>query len=111
MKALPLGLPIIEVVAMRYLFGIPLVLLAMWRTASGWPTLSSWKANTPRGVLNFASLILFFTALRRLPFAEKLTLSYLAPLMLALLAGALPNRLDKRRAIVFVFPWRSSLSW
>ena len=24
-KALPLGLPIIEVVAMRYLFGIPLV--------------------------------------------------------------------------------------
>ena len=47
-KALPLGLPIIEVVAMRYLFGIPLVLLAMWRTGAGWPTLSSWKANTPR---------------------------------------------------------------
>jgi len=88
-KALPHGLPIIEVVAMRYLFGIPLVLLAMWRTGSGWPTLSSWKANTPRGVLNLASLMLFFTALRRLPFAETLTLSYLAPLMLAVLAAVL----------------------
>jgi drug/metabolite transporter (DMT)-like permease len=88
-KALPLGLPIIEVVAMRFLFGIPLVLLAMWRTGAGWPTLSSWKANTPRGVLNFASLMLFFTALRRLSFAETLTLSYTAPLMLALLAALL----------------------
>ena len=88
-KALPLDLPTIEVVAMRFLFGIPLVLLAMWRTGAGWPTLSSWKANAPRGVLNFASLMLFFTALRRLPFAETLTLSYLAPLMLALLAALL----------------------
>jgi S-adenosylmethionine uptake transporter len=71
-KGLPLGLPVIEVVAMRYLFGIPLVFLAMWRTGAGWPTLSSWKANTPRGILNVVSLMLFFTALRRLPFAETL---------------------------------------
>lgn len=89
LKALPHDLPMIEVVAMRYLFGIPLVLLAMWRTGAGWPTLSSWKANAPRGILNVASLTLFFTALRRLPFAETLTLSYLAPLMLAVLAALL----------------------
>src|SRR4029077_9030075 len=88
-KALPLGLPLIEVVAMRYLFGIPLVLLAMWRTGAGWPTLSSWKANAPRALLSVASLILFFVALRRLPFAETLTLTYVAPLMLALLAALL----------------------
>jgi drug/metabolite transporter (DMT)-like permease len=88
-KALPPGLPVIELVAMRYLFGVPLVLLAMWRTGAGWPTLSSWKANTPRGILNTVSLMLFFTALRRLPFAETLTLSYLAPLMLVLLAALL----------------------
>src|SRR5689334_7324390 len=76
-KALPLGLPITEVVAMRYLFGVPLVLLAMWRAGARWPKLSSWKANAPRGVLNAFSLMLFFIALRRLPFAETLTLSYL----------------------------------
>jgi drug/metabolite transporter (DMT)-like permease len=61
----------------------------MWRTGAARPTLVSWKANTPRGVLNIVSLLLFFTALRRLPFAETLTLSYLAPLMLAVLAAVL----------------------
>jgi drug/metabolite transporter (DMT)-like permease len=85
-KALPHSIPTIELVAMRYAFGIPLVLLAMWRMRAGWPTLSSWAANTPRGVLNVASILLFFTAPRRLPLAEALTLSYLAPLMLTLMA-------------------------
>ncbi len=86
-KSLPHGVPVIEVVAMRFLFGIPVVLLAIWRTRARWPTLASWKANIPRGVLNVASTLLFFTALRRLPFAEALTLGYLAPLMLALMAA------------------------
>jgi S-adenosylmethionine uptake transporter len=85
-KALPHSVPTIELAAMRFVFGIPIVLLAMWRIRAGWPTLSSWKANAPRGLLNAASLLLFFTALRRLPLAEALTLSYLAPLMLALMA-------------------------
>ncbi len=86
-KALPAELPTMQVVAMRFLFGIPLVLLAVWRSGAGWPSLSSWKANAPRGVLNVASTLLFFTALRRLPFAEALSLSYLAPLILAVLAA------------------------
>jgi S-adenosylmethionine uptake transporter len=85
-KALPHGVPTIQLVAMRFMFGVPLVLLAMWRIRAAWPTLSSWKANAPRGLLNAASLLLFFTELRRLPLAETLTLSYLAPLMLALMA-------------------------
>ncbi len=88
-KALPLGLPTIELVAVRFLFGIPLVSLAIWRTGADWPTLSSWKANAPRGVQNFVSEMLFMMALRRLPLAETLTLSYLAPLMVALLARPL----------------------
>jgi S-adenosylmethionine uptake transporter len=88
-KGLPSDLPTMQVVAMRFLFGIPLVLAAVWRTGSGWPSLSSWKANAPRGVLNVASTVLFFTALRRLPFAEALSLSYLAPLILAVLASVL----------------------
>ena len=88
-KALPAGLPTIEVVAMRFAFGIPLVMVAMWHMGAGWPTLASWKANAPRGVLNVGSTLLFFTALRRLPFAEALALSYLAPLILALLAAFL----------------------
>ncbi len=86
-KGLPDDLPTMQVVAMRFLFGIPLVLIAVWRSGAGWPSLASWKANAPRGVLNVASTVLFFTALRRLPFAEALALSYLAPLILAVLAA------------------------
>ncbi|MCC6717925.1 MAG: DMT family transporter [Acetobacteraceae bacterium] len=88
-KAMPASLPTIQVVAMRFVFGIPLVLAALWWLGAGWPSLSSWKANAPRGVLNVASTLLFFTALRRLPFAEALALSYLGPLILALLAAAM----------------------
>lgn len=86
-KSLPHSLPLMQVVALRFLFGIPLVLLALARTGAGWPPLASWKANIPRGVLNVASTLLFFTGLRRLPFAEALSLSYLAPLLLAVIAA------------------------
>lgn len=93
-KALPHSVPTIEVVAMRFVFAIPVALLAIWRTGARRPTLASWKANAPRGVLNVLSTVLFFTALRRLPFAEALTLGYLAPLMAALMAAfALGERL------------------
>jgi drug/metabolite transporter (DMT)-like permease len=98
-KALPHSIPVIELVAMRFTFGIPLVLMAMWRMRAGRPTLSSWTANAPRGVLNVASTLLFFTALRRLPLAEALTLSYLAPLMLALMARFVLGERLRRSAL------------
>jgi S-adenosylmethionine uptake transporter len=86
-KSLPHDVPVIEVVTMRFAIAIPVALAAVWRMGAGWPTLASWKANVPRGVLNVGSTLLFFIALRRLPFAEALTLGYLAPLMLALMAA------------------------
>ena len=97
-KAVPSGLPTIQVVAMRFALGIPLVLLALWWAGSGWPTLASWKANAPRGILTIASTFLFFTALRRLPFAEALALSYLGPLLVATLAALILK--EKLRADV-----------
>jgi drug/metabolite transporter (DMT)-like permease len=86
-KSLPRGVPLTEIVALCFLFAIPVALIALWCTDAGWPTLASWKANVPRGVLRTGSTMLFFLALRRLPFAEVLTLGYLAPLMVALLAA------------------------
>lgn len=53
------------------------------------PNLSSWRANAPRALLTIASTFLFSTALRRLPFAEALALSYLGPLLVAPLAAAI----------------------
>lgn len=88
-KAVPAGLPTIQVVAMRFALGIPLVLAALAVSRAGWPSLASWRANAPRGLLTIASTFLFFTALRRLPFAEALALSYLGPLLIAVLAALL----------------------
>ena len=87
-KALPHGVPVTEVVAMCFLFAIPVALVAVWRTGAGWPTRTSWQANVPRGVLRTGSTALFFVALRRLPFAEALTLGYLSPLLVALMASS-----------------------
>ncbi len=97
-KAVPAGLPTMQVVAMRFALGVPLVLLAVWWAGSGWPTLASWRANAPRGILTIASTFLFFTALRRLPFAEALALSYLGPLLVAVLAALILK--EKLRADV-----------
>ena len=97
-KALPAGLPTIQVVAMRFALGIPLVLLAVWWARAGWPSVASWRANGPRGLLTIASTFLFFTALRRLPFAEALALSYLGPLLVATLAALILK--EKLRADV-----------
>ena len=88
-KSLPTTIPTIQVVAMRFAFGIPLVLLALRHAGAGWPSWTSWKANAPRGLLSMGSTLLFFTALRHLPFAEALALSYLGPLILAVMAAAM----------------------
>ena len=97
-KAVPTSLPTIQVVAMRFAFGIPLVLATLWWLRADWPNLASWKANAPRGILTIASTLLFFTALRRLPFAEALALSYFGPLLIAVLAAVLLK--EKLRADV-----------
>lgn len=98
-KAVPAGLPTIQVVAMRFALGIPMVLAALFWLRAGWPSLASWRANAPRGLLTIASTFLFFTALRRLPFAEALALSYLGPLLIAVLAAVLLK--ERLRADVF----------
>ena len=98
-KAVPSGLPTIQVAAMRFAMGIPLVLLALWWVRGGWPSAASWRANAPRGLLTVASTVLFFTALRRLPFAEALALSYFGPLLIAVLAALLLK--ERLRADVF----------
>ena len=87
-KWLPTSIPTIQVVALRFAFGIPMVLVALRQSGAGWPSLASWKANAPRGLLSMASTLLFFTALRHLPFAEALSLSYVGPLLVALIAAA-----------------------
>ncbi|MBN8890364.1 MAG: DMT family transporter [Rhodospirillales bacterium] len=87
-KGLPAGLTIVQIVAMRFTFAVPPALLMAWR-ARALSGHTAWRANGLRGVLVLGTCALFFFALRRLPFAETLALSFLAPLFMVLLAAAL----------------------
>ena len=87
-KALPAGLSTLQIVALRFAFGVPPAALMAWRAGIR-PSPAAWRANGLRGVLVLASCALFFFALRRLAFAQALALTFLAPLFMVLLAALL----------------------
>lgn len=87
-KALPAGLSVLQIVALRFAFGVPPAALMLWR-AGARASPAAWRANALRGVLVLISSALFFVALRRLAFAQTLALTFLAPLFMALLAALL----------------------
>lgn len=85
-KAMPAHLSTLQIVALRFSFGIVPATLMLWR-AGARPTPSAWRANGLRGVLVLLSTLLFFVALRRLAFAQTLALTFFAPLFMVLLAA------------------------
>lgn len=87
-KALPAHLPTLQIVALRFCFGVPPAALMLWR-AGARTSPAAWRANGLRGVLVLISSVLFFLALRRLAFAQTLALTFLAPLFMVLLAALL----------------------
>lgn len=87
-KALPAHLAVMQIVALRFCFGIPPAALMVWRARTV-PSRAALRANGLRGVLVLVTCLLFFFALRRLAFAQALSLTFLAPLFMVLLAAAL----------------------
>jgi S-adenosylmethionine uptake transporter len=87
-KALPAHLSVAQIVALRFSFAVVPACVMLWLRGAR-ATAAAWRANALRGVLVLLSTALFFAALRRLPFAETLALSFLAPLFMALLAALL----------------------
>lgn len=58
------------------------VLLPIWFGRGGrWPTRPVWKLHLIRNVAFAVSLVLFFWALKRVPMAEGIALSFIAPLV------------------------------
>lgn len=87
-KALPTALGTMQIVALRFCFGVPPALLMLWR-ARAVPSPAALRANAMRGVLVLFTCLLFFFALRRLAFAQALALTFLAPLFMVLMAALL----------------------
>ncbi len=79
--------PTPQIVFMRFACGLPWVLLALVWLRPPAPTMPMIRAHMVRGVLVVITAFLFFFALAKLELAEAITLSFLSPLFLALLAA------------------------
>jgi len=81
-------LPPNEIAAARVIFGIPPVLVILWRTG-GWArlrTIQPW-AHCWRTVLGLMGMTCFFASMTLLPLADAIAISYAAPLFLTALSA------------------------
>lgn len=78
----------IQIVFLRYVFGLVPVALFVWRSGG----LRALKTRRPfahglRALLLFTSLLALFTGLRGLPLAEAISIAFTAPLFVTALSG------------------------
>ncbi|WP_439572971.1 DMT family transporter [Phreatobacter sp.] len=79
--------PTAQIVFMRYACGLPWAILYFLWAGPVAPTREMLRAHVIRGVLVVITAFLFFYALATLPLAEAITLTFLSPLFLAVLAA------------------------
>ena len=80
----------VQIVFFQHLFGLIPVAVLVWRSG-GFAALRTRRpfAHALRGGLLFASMLLFYTALRGLPLAEAIAVSFTLPLFITALSGPL----------------------
>lgn len=83
-KGLSAQFDTLQIAFLRYLFAGLWILVYVTITRPGWPSLALVEANVVRGVLSLITGLSFFYALRELPLADAITLSFLAPLFVTL---------------------------
>jgi drug/metabolite transporter (DMT)-like permease len=98
-KILSARYPVLQIAFLRYGFGLlGAALYATW-SRPGWPTREATLYNSIRAVLIVVTATSFFFALARLPLADAIALSFISPVLTALLgAMLLGERLDWRIA-------------
>ncbi|WP_310533924.1 DMT family transporter, partial [Novosphingobium sp.] len=76
-------------------------MLPLWKLGGGaWPERAALKLHALRGAISAVMAVTFFWALIRLPLAEAIALSFIAPLIALYLAAVLLGERIERRAIV-----------
>ncbi|WP_095011368.1 DMT family transporter [Tsuneonella mangrovi] len=72
-----------------------------WRASGGkWPAWTTLRIHVVRGVVISCMAFTFFFALTRLPLAQAIAISFIAPLIALFLAGPVLGERIERRAIV-----------
>lgn len=86
-KSVAAAHPTAQIVFMRYACGMPWAILYLLWDRPPALTREMVRAHLTRGVLVVITAFLFFYALATLPLAEAITLTFLSPLFLAILAA------------------------
>ncbi len=96
-KLLSARYPVLQIAFLRYAFGlVGATLYAVW-SPPGWPTREAVLYNGVRAVIIVVTATTFFFALARLPLADAIALSFIAPVLTALLGvRLLGERFDWR---------------
>ncbi|MEK7343405.1 MAG: DMT family transporter [Pseudomonadota bacterium] len=99
MKGLSLSIGLYNALFWRALTGTLLGAVLMRATRRGWPAPPVMRIHLLRGVVVALMAALFFWALMRLPIAEAIALSFIAPLIALYLAALLLKERVGRQAI------------
>ena len=99
-KLLTARYPTLEIAFLRYFFGlIGAIVYTAW-VRPGWPTREATVHNSLRALLIVVIATSFFFALGRLPLADAIALSFISPVLTALMGALLlGERLDWRIAV------------
>lgn len=99
MKGLSLSIGLYNALFWRAVSGTLLGLTLMLLTRQRWPSRAVLRIHLLRGVVVALMAALFFWAIMRLPLAEAIALSFIAPLIALYLAALLLNEKVGRQAI------------
>ncbi len=100
MKSASLAVGAFSAMWVRSLFGVAMM-LPLWKLGGGvWPDKSALKLHALRGAISAAMATTFFWGLIRMPLAEAIALSFIAPLIALYLAAAMLGEQIERRAVL-----------
>ncbi|MFK8022277.1 MAG: DMT family transporter [Pseudomonadales bacterium] len=100
MKGLSIDLGVYNAIFWRMLIGLSLAsLLFIWKRPA-WPTRSVLHLHIWRGCVMALTAFLFFWSIARIPLAEAVALSFIAPLIALYLAAVMLNESINRNAVI-----------
>jgi S-adenosylmethionine uptake transporter len=100
MKSASLAVGAFSAMWVRSLFGV-MMMFPLWKFSGGiWPARSALKLHALRGAISAGMATTFFWGLIRMPLAEAIALSFIAPLIALYLAAVMLGETIERRAVL-----------
>ena len=100
MKGLTLAIGTYNAIFWRMLLGLALSAIVYLRSRPSWPARTTLRIHLTRGAVSTVMAVAFFWGLARVPMAEAIALTFVAPLIALYLAALLLGEEVGRRAVI-----------